>query len=362
MALVDSVEKFSINLTNGNDTASATLTKGQDTTNCVPFITAQITGSNTTAQSDLYLVDVYFVFDDPDWTVVCETTNNTRTMTVEVTVVEFNTTEATVYPFSYIGEGSEDTWGGPVTLANSFVYSTYRNTDTTTSQTWGTARVALETTERVGIRRASTSQGSIRGHAWVVESDGTSFTVQQAHGWIPTGSSGTDALGATVDEDKSFVLCTYRQTLTYDNRELPYFELTSGGASVGFSKSGSSNDCDFAYQVITFDSAADQFVQRGVYNTGSTPPDTQTLSSPVTTLASAMAHSPLYGGFRNGQSTGTAEIDAGDIHVAMELTADDTLSFDHSSEGGETSINVSWEVIEWENYTAGSTRRVMVVS
>jgi hypothetical protein len=312
MALVDSVEKFSINLTNGNDTASATLTKGQDTTNCVPFITAQITGSNTTAQSDLYLVDVYFVFDDPDWTVVCETTNNTRTMTVEVTVVEFNTTEATVYPFSYIGEGSEDTWGGPVTLANSFVYSTYRNTDTTTSQTWGTARVALETTERVGIRRASTSQGSIRG--------------------------------------------------TYDNRELPYFELTSGGASVGFSKSGSSNDCDFAYQVITFDSAADQFVQRGVYNTGSTPPDTQTLSSPVTTLASAMAHSPLYGGFRNGQSTGTAEIDAGDIHVAMELTADDTLSFDHSSEGGETSINVSWEVIEWENYTAGSTRRVMVVS
>lgn len=354
MALVDSVEKFSIDMTNGSTTASATLTQSQVTANCVPFFTAQITGSNTTARNDRYSVDAYFSGN----TVVVETFASDRTMTVEVTVVEFNTTEATVYPYIWIGDGDETITA--VTLANSFVVSGVRNSDATTAQTYGALRIGLESTTTVGFRRDSTAQGSVRGHAYVVESDGTAFTVQHNPNWNSTGSSGTDSI-TTVTENKSFVIANYQQTLTFDNRELPYFELTSGGSSVGFSKSGSTADCQFGYQVVSFNGSADQYVQRGVFNTGATPPDTQSITA-VTTLASAMAHSPLAGYGLNGQSTGTAEIDAGDVKVAMELTDSTTLSFDHSSEGGETSINVSWEVVEWEGYSAPSTRRVMVVA
>jgi hypothetical protein len=67
----------------------------------------------------------------------------------------------------------------------------------------------------------------------------------------------------------------------------------------------------------------------------------------------------------NGQSENVtpATIDFVDIFCALKLTADDTVSVDHSTEGAETDIDVSWEVIEWDTGGAPApTRRVMVIS
>jgi len=357
MALVRSVEKFSITITAGNASNSASLTKSQDTDLCVPFITSRVTTiASSVNDTTAYQPDVYFSGS----TVVAETTTSaTREIVVEVTVVEFESYCCTVsqgtFQLTDTTASATPSIGATVREVDSFPYATWRG-GTLGDNESSSVSVEFNSTTELLIERFGTS-GQIDGHFYVVYAHTREELVSQYAEFDLSGtatSANSLALAANVTWASSIVLGSYSiDGGTDDNEAFAHLRLYDDTGSDKFrmerATTPGTGATTLRCQAYVVEFAGAEVIQRGVETQATeTTSDTVTITE-VGTLAETMANTPASISWLGMYHPGTAAADHPDAYAALDFTNDTTLRIQHLGNGTQSGdAAISWEVLEWD--------------
>ena len=365
-AFVTSIEKFQLVLTNTDTEKSGTLTKGQTTANCVPFVTTRVTTPNGAAHAGL---TVQMSFSGA--TVVAKTsTSSVRELVAEVTVVEFDPTYVKVQANNFSTTSSSytplegtDYDGGTGFQDSTFLYHTWRTDSTTTNYSDHCLRGNIFGDTNVNFSRI-TGGGEVWCSYWLVQALTSEFTVQHIDIRLDnTQQTNTGTVSPSVDTAKSFVLGSRKsaQLSNDDNAESTFNTTLTSGSVVTINRSSDLDDLWCVAQVIEFNSGGNENVYRGTIDP-TDGNDTDTISTAVT-VADSMVHvAGATGGFTTGSFPGADATDCPDAHCALTITGPTEITCIHDTGGGEAG-ELSWEVIEWDTGAAPpATRRVMVIS
>lgn len=357
MAGVVSVERFTITLSSGTSSNSATLTKSQTTANCIPFFTKRMTtGASTDDDWAESNVDCYFSGS----TVVVETVDNTpRVCVVDVAVVEFDGTSVEVQQGTYsMGTSATSTTATitAVTLADAFAIAPHKQTATIFVNAGATVRTQFNSTTQLGFSRGGTG-GTINGHWYVAEATSGDFSVQTSDITV-TGTSNTGTI-TSVTTGKTFLVGSYTADsgTADDNADIPYLELTNA-TTITLDRVASGGTIVATVFAISF--TGNEVVQRGILVQSSSTAS-EDLDITTVDLTVAMAWTPATQSFKNASAGGSSSNKNGDVQVGISFVDNDTIRFQHLTDGNEP-MDISWEVIEWELNAAPTARRIFVIS
>lgn len=365
MAGIISVERFNLVLASGETTASGTLTKSQNTDNCIPFRSGHF-WTDTPAdrnEFDHILTDVYFSGS----TVVAERGLSSSSATeTHITVVEFDSdlVEVKSGAWEILASSTTDsvTISGGVDEDATFCLA-YQKGSASTRISESNAipiRFWLPTGgATIEIDRISTI-GNTDGTWYTAESLSGDFAVQHGDIVLTGGSSDTLTLSPSVTTNKTFVISSWKATGTGDdNNDLPTTELTNG-TTISAIRDSTGGTVTISCQAIEF--AGDENVQRGkLYQSAATA--SETLDITEVDLDVAMPWNPSGLNMKNVSMSGTSNDDNSDAFVNTTLLDSDTLEFEHNIQGGEADNYIAWEVVEWDvGGAAPASRRVMVIS
>jgi len=196
------------------------LTKGQNSNNCVPFVT-----SHVNALADRYheAVPLYYI----DQNIVRTAKTGTGgTMETSITVLEFNPNEVKVQSGSSVFAGTSTTVTiEEVDLDKTFVMA-YTNSDSTSSTYYySEIRYRLIDSTTLELTRAASS-GNGRASYWIVEDiGGDNFTVEtlEASGSTTSLLAYTSELG--VDSGRAIILGSFYTTDSNDDSQYHHFRL-----------------------------------------------------------------------------------------------------------------------------------------
>lgn len=370
---VKSVEHFTFVIGSGNRTDLTAnvgdLGLSQTVANCVPFVTRRVT-SGTDRSVENYQVDAYFA-TSPD-RVVAERDSTVGEITVEVAVVEFDSTRCTVQSGTWqmASATASDTYTIPsaVDLANTFlVFHSYQ--DSTSSANYDThlfrGRITGETT--ITLDRG-VGGGTADGRWYVIESDSGDFTVETADIQLASVASNTDTVtAASADLDEMFLIGSWKGPdgggTTEDDNAIYTLNVTLTENTVTATRAGTTGTVDWSGFLVKMTDGTS--VQRGTISAqGATASDPQTITS-VTVADSIAIIAGSMGSTAGGSFPGSDTSDVHDAHVALSFSGSPTsttLDVKHATGGNEADNDISWEVIEWGSGAAGPARRVMVVS
>ena len=226
---VRSVEYVEVSLGSGVTSASVNLTKGQDTTNCVPFASSTLTDTN--ARFARVLTDISFQ-TGPD-RVTVQRDSGTGTTSVGVHVVEFDPAFVNVHQGTFanaLSAGQPTTSGIPaVALAKAAVVFYYRFDDDTGGNEYGHVALAgwFGSTTQLNWQRNDASLGNINGHYYVFEAINHEFAVQAlSFSMAASATSASSTLPTPVARDRSFVIASYRTAYADDDSEDGQFRIS----------------------------------------------------------------------------------------------------------------------------------------
>jgi hypothetical protein len=356
VAGIKSVERLTITLAAGTASASANLTKSQTIANCVPLMTKRITTVaspvDNWAQQD---VDIFFE-TGPDRVTAQTNDGSTRAIVVEVTVREYDSAKVKVQSGTFSMTASETSPGTApsltaVVIANSAAVIYYDTGNTANTNDGSVCRVRIDSTTTLAIDRGAAS-GTIDGHWFVWESLDGDFTVQQIDITLSAVASNTGTL-TSLTMNKTWTLFTYTAASTNDDNSLGSVEgvLTSSTVYT-IQRAGSSGTIVATVFAISFAGGGAETAQRGqIAAQGSTASENVDITA--TDLDLAGVHSPGYGSFKTGGSfPGAGSSDNADAQCAWDFVDTDTIRVQHSTNGGEASNDLSWEVLEDEIVTS----------
>ena len=379
-----SIQKHTLVLGAGINDVSANLTgtPATSTASCVPFAMTRVgVVAPTNDQLGNYMARVHFVAGSPNTVQATRVSRDVNpTITVEVTVVEFDSSKVNVYsgpstiPIGTSFTVSNAFGAGPVTvnLAKAFLYFTYA-TDTSAA-TWFAHTMSGEIATNSSLQfELGTSQTPDRiVDWWVVECKNTEWAVQPFTinlGTAQTTNSYT--LSPSVDPLKSFILGSHEGSAGTDsdsNAQNTFsiaFNVDTGTAtSVNMTRVTAAGDNIYKGFVVTF--TGDESVQRGTL-TQSTSVATQdvTLGTSVTESECWVHATGQLGTMCAGSFPGVDSQNPPDAFCTWTFvgTGDtSTIRVTHSVNGAEASNILPWEVVDWFGAAPPATRRVMVIT
>ncbi len=264
---VKSVEYVEIAIGNAATTASANLTKGQITANCVPF--ASMMTSGVDGQFDQFFSDVFFQAGPTRVTVQRSTAGGA--LSVGVFVVEFDPAFVNVQQGTFALPAASATTTAAitaVTLTKAALVSYYRHGAVTNNWTDYAIAGRFSLTTQLSWQR-NTSAGAVSGHYYVFEARNTEFSVQAVSFAIGNNATSANQAITAVDMDKTMVIASYRTALVSsanENGQIGVFlaNPTTLTAQRTFEVNPSSTIDDVRAFVVQFDDNVR--VQRGVLN------------------------------------------------------------------------------------------------
>jgi hypothetical protein len=362
MAFIKSVEKFSISLPAATASASGTLTKSQDTDNCVPYTTYRVvSGGGLSRYYDKYACDVDF--DTADEVTVSRTDSVNCAVWAEVTVVEYDDTKVTVQSGTFsISDGATTDNATLTTIVenSSYPYVNYHTTLANDHRRAASIRARIDATTTLGIYRPYVSD-DVNGHWYLIESDDSDFTTEEVS-FDTTGASASATID-TVDVDKTAVFSSgFPSNFTSDNSTETWRVRLSSPTQITTDRQGTAGTIWTAAYAVKF--AGDEVVQRGsTTQTSADALEDIVLPSALTNLeANAMVFTSS-SAYTSCSFPGTDDADIPDAFAAWSWVDADTIRVQHGVTGGEANNIINWEVIEWAlDAPVGPTRRVMVIS
>jgi hypothetical protein len=338
MALIDSVEYVEIEIATGETTDTASLTKGQTIANCVPFMTRQING--TSSNWDQVFLDVEFEAG-PKVRVTRDSSGGT--MSIGITVVEFGS-NVTVQSGSYSMSGGSTTETiSAVTLSKTAMIHFYKATGVgTTSMANTLVRGSFNSTTQLLFDREDTD-GSISGHWYLFEANGTEFSVQHVEHIISFGTTEETTTISSVTMNKTMLISSFKSDDTIDDVENSVCSVNLASSTSIYSERefGAVADVTCEVFVIEFDSGQDPTVQRGQFDYGSgDTTDSDTISSVI--QAVSMPHNAQMQGIM--QAAGDTAASTENCFQRVKLTSSTNVA------GLRTSGFVAtgyWEVVQW---------------
>jgi hypothetical protein len=338
---------------------------------CIPFITMRAT-TKSSGSGDLF--EEYAVSADFDTGTTVRVRRSGATaavLVVEVTVVEFDPAEVTVYQ----GTGAmaddensvvlDDPYGGSVdiVLADTFLYFTY--TTEVTNDWWEAHNVRGVVTDVDTLTFDKDETGSVIDIDWyVAEATGGAWAVDHVAITLADTDSTEPATIGSVDTAKTFILGSYKgadDTADADANDANTVDVElTNSTTVTATRVGDDQPIDWAGCVVEL--AGAENVYRGSLSHAASSPQTSATFTAVT-IADSMVHVAGHSGNLGGGSfPGTGSAQVGDTFTAWTFLSTTTVESAHHIGGSETGT-VSWEVIEWEVGGAPPpTRRVMVIS
>ena len=308
LGVVKSVEVITADITSGLTSVTTSLTKGQNTDNCVPFVTQQ--NVNATYQPNEWMVDIYFTSTQ----VVVERTTTGNRIICAVVVVEFDPNRVRVQQKSFsmplVGGTSTQTVNVgldyTVDTSRAAMVHHYRQTSGTQSQAtdWAVRRNFSGTTQAQFTRRYS-DETAQAGHFYVFESLDGAFTTQRIFIEFNSGVGyNTDTI-SEVDISKSWIVPhSFYSTRTHAEADSNFMFVKFASSTVveGFRRGTTSY-----IQVDTFvvEHHDNTVVTHGQFDYASGQQDKQTAlpgavdedySAPLATARDGMLYPQVYAG------------------------------------------------------------------
>lgn len=349
MAGIVSVERLTVTLAAGTASASANLTKSQTLANCVPFATHRVTTvASPVDDYGEYCIDVEMQ-SGPNRVTVTTSGGTPRALVVEISVVEFDATKVTVQSGTYQMAASASTTEAvtAVVLANTFLVHSWQVSGSPATHQHAAVRGRFTSTTQLTFNRIGTT-GTVDGHWFVIESDNADFSVQEISITLTAATSGTDTLTA-VTLNKTFIIGSYTiSDTTDDNADGSIEAVLTNTTTVTIQRAAGGGNIVYTGYAIEFAGGGAEVVQRGqIAAQGSTA--SQNVEITAVDLDVAMvqaAGSPQ--SWKNGSFPGSGSSDNADPFCGWDFVDLDTIRVQHSTNGGEASNDLSWEVIEWE--------------
>jgi hypothetical protein len=376
MAAVTSVNHFTVAMTSGNLDGTADLTSlGVDLAKCVPFTTVAVDVASTSLPEEPrhYVVDSWITTGPDTLHVSRDLAATSSAVTAEVYLVEFDA--CNVYTGTFGGAApppngmpGDDTGpqsevkaiGATVVLADSFVYFTYFENAGSRCFSSYAIRAEITSTTEITFDREYDG-GTVDGHWWVVESTDGSFTVDKADVIIAdTSSSNTDTVSVT--SANTLMLGSYKAAgtdeFTFANEDMSAkVELTSD-TNIAVTRAGTAGALTWHGQLIKFTDGTT--ITRGMENIASaSSPDAVSISISDFDDALPIKAGMMGNSHGGGDFAGTANTDAPDSYVSLELTSNSNMDLVFDTVGGESGHDISWEIAQFGG-GAPVVRRVMV--
>jgi hypothetical protein len=306
-------------------------------------------GDGTSYQGDMAFPDIYFG-TGPD-RVIAVRGQTQGTITLEVTVVEFNPTEVNVQQGTFaIGSGSTSTTAAitAITPTREWMTAYYKSSSTVqTVPTVFAVRFSRSSTVQLTFQRAG-SGTAVDGHWYVVEAKTADLWETRYVICDTSGATDTTPIGMTVDQSKTALIpcsfyCTYTgdeagsfqgQVFFLDNSTLQ----ADRGSSNGYWQVGT-------YVVEFLDGTT---VQHGLFQfTGTDAQESTAITEVDTTISVPMSSSYLGKGdcAAAGSKKDYAQITTKFINNGQDIQGDRTTY------GDSIALDVWWQVIEFKTDT-----------
>jgi hypothetical protein len=340
---VVSVEHLNINIATTQVSNTGTMTKGQDSSKVIPFVTINH-DRNLEETFDDRLVDVTISGS----TVTCERASSSTTIDVDCSVflVEYGN-NVTVESGSFSMSGNTTTTASPSVnfndLTDTFMVFTYTTTSTTDNHDSNLVNGEITNTSTMTFERDSFS-GNIDGTWYTAETDDESWNVQRGDIVLASTVETNTATITSVDMSKSFVIgSAMSDDITDDWEDSGGSMFLSNSTAVGFERSDGTTSTGVVltgkYQVVEL--LGDESVQRGEFTiTGLTDTDTITAIDQTETIANI----PMVHGTGQGDSTTGADI--GQERASIDFQSDTVVRGTVDTDSTQGSWH--WEVIEWD--------------
>lgn len=340
-SVIVSVEYFTIDLTSIELSGTYTLTKGQNTANCVPFAA---NNSGTSGDLRRFGMDLYFTGGDTLNTV---RTNSVHAQEVRGWIVEFNPDYVTVQTVSFDitdGNSSDDVSVSTYVLADSIVvgYTEHGDGDNFESDD-NLCRYKKQSTILVRAERQGTVD-NVAGHMYLVES--TLFTTQEIWGADINGLTSLDVSISTVDMDKTFILASRRVNSSIrDPHQRGIMVRLEAVDNIELTRDTSAVVSE-TFGIHVVECSADEFtVQRGVENMGTSLTKDVDFTDDINQDYSMVIGGMVYGG---AISNNTANLDWPESCVYYTFVDNDTLRITKGeASGSSTGMNAPWQVVSW---------------
>lgn len=205
--IVKSVE--SVASTISSYSLNVSLTKGQVTENCVPFMTTMM-GSDMDGYQNRYFLDVTITGSVSDPHIVMSRYSNGSTCYNQAYVVEFDPAEIKVQTGSFsISSGANEGFAtiSGVNINKSMLICRYSTTETSRGLDAHSVRYRFSDSDTIQFYRGATG-GSISGHYYVVEDLNDNFDVSH-HTWAMSSSTYSPEFSTTHNLNNTLFLGSY---------------------------------------------------------------------------------------------------------------------------------------------------------
>jgi len=180
--IVKSVEFFDFTLVS-TTTTSGVLSKSQDISNCVPFVSAR--GNSNSLQA--HMMDVFFSSAGGNNYVNVERINSNGTQYCKVYVIEFDSNEIDVQQGSFSFSGSSSNVSITEVDLNYAAMVFYHKSPNNNRADYTFLRGKFSSSSQLEFRKGASS-GSLNGHYYVFEAKNQQFSVE-SHDWSCASST-----------------------------------------------------------------------------------------------------------------------------------------------------------------------------
>ena len=339
-ALVDSVTRLQIVLTDGEGMQTVTLPAAVDRNRTVPFVTRRGTASS---DLDRLGIDVFLPQNDR---LTVSRENSSNGMTIVVYLVEFNAQAATVQSgqFQFTNTSTSVQLPSAVARDKSFLVFFHTNdSNTDVKRNFYVSGEISQAGDQLQFERDDNT-GTISGHWWVVESIGTQFSVQHA----TTSMNGTNqAMQQIQGVLTPKVLLLYSYTSDHNDNDSDRSNvgcaLTSTTQVACERFSSSNNIPEIALQVVSFNTTP--FVHRGseTFNTGQ---DSRTITLPMAVGQDAMAFGGHLGVAGANPIATTSGSESGAAFFTQQIVNNGD-QVELQRDGAPARAIVRWQVVDW---------------
>ena len=350
-AMVKSVElvEYSFTTTSG----SVNLTKGQDYTNCVPFMTLH--GSQD--YMDSHYTDIHFGGTVASGTLIFER-DETRsaTLSIKCYVVEFDSAEVKVQhgSFNSLASGSTTAYNTPSSFTQSKTAMVHYWSSTSSTRIWGIHQVrgrVLSNGTQVDMYR-NRSGGTVSGHYFLFEDisvDNDHFIVDHQDKTCTGTAIDFEIPAGQRDITRTFTIASvagsdgsagYNERQT--GRVFSYFKSLTR-----FDRSNATNTMYPAVQHVTFQDMSRVYVVYQSHNSiaGAATTNSNTWSRACDLNKSIVIPTIVMGQAR-GTTTNAAEIDS--LFVSMKLSSSTQIDFERNSSGySDSTCYFGYAIVDW---------------
>jgi len=341
---VKSVEHIMITLGSGVTSNYTTLSKNQDTSNCVPF--ASIKLDTTGDDWDENMIDLFFE-SSSDNRIVVERGEGSGSVVISVFIVEFDNTKVKVQSGSFsTSDTNIDVSITPVDTSKAVPMAYWKITGN--DDDWDCAMVTTDFMGTTAIRmERDQATGTISGHYFVFEALNSEFSVQKVEMSMTTSDDFSTATINTVDMSKSFIIASYEVDERNDDTEEGALDIWLNSATeVRAERRPEANTYAIPtinVFVVTFESSGSSSVQRNSFTWANADTSKQASISQVDLNTAMVKGGTMYGIIK---CDGTGSDDPKSSFIQYEFDGSTTVRAERytSSEDGTG----HWEVVEWD--------------